>query len=165
MVLKSVVIDTSFGKLALSFTAQGLSAISFVDTESEVSEPLPPAARQVQQQLEEFFAGSRTSFDIVIDFSAMPQFQADVLKLVRSIPYGKTRSYEQIAIHLGNAKAARAVGQANGNNPIPIVIPCHRVIGKGGKLTGYAYGLDVKKKLLRIENPAAYRPQIELFSA
>jgi methylated-DNA-[protein]-cysteine S-methyltransferase len=93
----------------------------------------------------------------------IPDFQRQVLKMVYTIPYGKTRSYKQIAAVLGNAKAARAVGTANAKNPIPIVIPCHRVLGNGGELTGYAYGLDIKMKLLEMENPQIYVPQIDLF--
>ena len=84
--------------------------------------------------------------------------------MVQTIPYGKTRTYKQIAQVLGKEGAVRAVGQANGKNPIPIVIPCHRVLGNNRELTGYAYGVDIKLKLLELENPQQYVSQIELFA-
>ena len=101
-------------------------------------------------QLKEYFTGKRKKFDIPLN----PQgtdFQRSVWKALQEIPYGKTRSYKQIAIAIGNPKACRAVGMANNKNPIWILIPCHRVIGTDGALTGYGGGLEMKKRLLNIE--------------
>lgn len=109
-----------------------------------------PVLAQTQKQLEEYFSGNRTVFSIPL----APQgtvFQKQVWKELQKIPYGETRTYGQIAAAVGNPKASRAVGMANHNNPIMILIPCHRVIGSNGKLTGYAGGLDKKEFLLQLE--------------
>ena len=103
-----------------------------------------------QQQLSEYFSGQRKVFDIPLDFEGT-DFQKQVWSALLTIPYGETRSYKQIAQQLGNEKAVRAVGAANGKNPISIIAPCHRVIGSGGALVGFAGGLDKKEILLRLE--------------
>ncbi|MGN0004937.1 MAG: methylated-DNA--[protein]-cysteine S-methyltransferase [Candidatus Gastranaerophilaceae bacterium] len=102
-------------------------------------------------EIEEYFDGKRRNFDIPTNPKGT-EFQKRVWEELKKIPYGKTESYGKIAKKIGNPKAQRAVGMANNKNPVPIIIPCHRVIGKNGSLTGYAYGLDVKKYLLNIEN-------------
>lgn len=105
---------------------------------------------EVKTQLEEYFCRKRTSFNLPLN----PQgtaFQKRVWNALTNIPYGKTCCYKDIAISIGNSKASRAVGMANNKNPIPIIIPCHRVIGKNGNLIGYAGGLDIKRKLLEYE--------------
>ena len=109
-------------------------------------------------QLKEYFIRTRKVFDIPLDLEGT-DFQMKVWNEIKKIPYGKTRSYKYIAEKLGDAKSIRAVGKANGQNPIPIIIPCHRVIGSNGTLTGYAGGLDVKEKLLEIEGSRS----LELF--
>lgn len=106
--------------------------------------------RAVKQQLGEYFEGVRQSFEVPLAPQATP-FQARVLEALQAIPYGQTRSYKEIAQAVGSPKAVRAVGGANGNNPIPILIPCHRVIGSNGTLTGFGGGLDVKRYLLDLE--------------
>jgi len=103
-----------------------------------------------QQQLSEYFSGQRKVFDIPLDFEGT-DFQKQVWSALLTIPYGETRSYKQIAQQLGNEKAVRAVGAANGKNPISIIAPCHRVIGAGGALVGFAGGLDKKEILLSLE--------------
>lgn len=105
----------------------------------------------VVEQLQEYFAGRRTQFDLELDPQGTP-FQREVWAALLKIPYGETSSYGRLAQELGRAGAARAVGAANGSNPIAIVIPCHRVIGASGKLTGYAYGLEAKSILLELES-------------
>jgi len=102
------------------------------------------------KQLEEYFAGKRKKFDLPLN-PAGTDFQISVWKALQNIPYGKTRSYKQVAEMIGNKKACRAVGMANNKNPIWIVIPCHRVIGADGTLTGYGGGLNMKKRLLELE--------------
>jgi len=104
----------------------------------------------VVEQLEAYFAGQRTTFDIQLELRGS-QFQRQVWEALLTIPYGETRSYGEIAEQIGAPGAARAVGFANGSNPIAIIVPCHRVIGAGGGLTGYGGGLDRKKALLELE--------------
>ncbi|MCU4414747.1 methylated-DNA--[protein]-cysteine S-methyltransferase [Acinetobacter sp. WU_MDCI_Axc73] len=109
-----------------------------------------PILLNTQQQLIEYFSGQRKIFDIPLDFEGT-DFQKKVWSALLTIPYGETRSYKQIAQQLGNEKAVRAVGAANGKNPISIIAPCHRVIGTGGALVGFAGGLDKKELLLNLE--------------
>ncbi|MFW1812457.1 methylated-DNA--[protein]-cysteine S-methyltransferase [Acinetobacter ursingii] len=109
-----------------------------------------PILLNTQQQLIEYFSGQRKVFDIPLDFEGT-DFQKQVWSALLTIPYGETRSYKQIAQQLGHEKAVRAVGAANGKNPISIIAPCHRVIGAGGALVGFAGGLDKKEILLRLE--------------
>jgi methylated-DNA-[protein]-cysteine S-methyltransferase len=105
---------------------------------------------EVERQLDEYFAGKRKSFSLKLD-SAGTAFQKKVWEALLTIPFGETRSYGDIAKQIGNIKAVRAVGAANGRNPISIVVPCHRVIGASGKLVGFGGGLDKKAKLLAAE--------------
>ena len=106
---------------------------------------------ETEKQLTEYFEGKRKSFSVALDFKGT-EFQKEVWKALLTIPFGETRSYGQIANQIGNAKAVRAVGAANGKNPISIIAPCHRVIGANGKLTGFAGGLEMKAVLLELEN-------------
>ena len=164
--LETFIIASPVGFLEISISKIGLRSIQILDQAcNHIIEDLSERAFEYKLQIDEYFAGTRTSFDFGLDLAGVPNFHRDVLKMVYTIPYGKTRSYKQIAAVLGNPKAVRAVGQANGKNPIPIVIPCHRVIGNNGELTGYAYGIDVKMKLLELENPKKYVPQIDLFAS
>jgi methylated-DNA-[protein]-cysteine S-methyltransferase len=103
------------------------------------------------RQLREYFAGKRDEFDLPLAPEGT-EFQQEVWRAVAAIPYGETRSYGEIARQIGKADAVRAVGAANGQNPLPIVIPCHRVIGSDGRLTGYGGGLPLKKRLLELES-------------
>ncbi len=103
-----------------------------------------------RQQLTEYFAGERKEFDLPLSLAGT-EFQLRVLDELRRIPYGETTSYGDIAARIGKPKAMRAVGAANGRNPIPIIVPCHRVIGRSGDLTGFGGGLDAKQALLQLE--------------
>ncbi len=105
----------------------------------------------IAKEIEQYFSGKRKTFTIKYKYVGT-DFQKKVWKALTEIPYGETKSYEEIAIEVGNSKACRAVGMANNKNPISIIVPCHRVIGKNNKLVGYAGGLDIKQKLLDIEN-------------
>ena len=109
-----------------------------------------PMLLKVKQQLEQYFAGTRQRFDLPLDFEGT-EFQKRVWQALLDIPFGETRSYRDIAEQVGNIKAVRAVGAANGKNPISIIAPCHRVIGSGGALVGFAGGLDKKQILLSLE--------------
>lgn len=112
--------------------------------------PDNPVLLRAAQQLREYFAGTRQSFELDLDFTGT-DFQKSVWMALLTIPFGETRSYSQIAEQIGNPSAVRAVGAANGRNPISIVAPCHRVIGASGKLTGFAGGLEAKQLLLTLE--------------
>jgi methylated-DNA-[protein]-cysteine S-methyltransferase len=107
---------------------------------------------QAEKESNEYFAGKRSEFIVPLDVRGTP-FQRQVWKALLSIPFGQTRTYGQVAVQLGNPKATRAVGAANGRNPLAIVVPCHRVIGFSGKLTGFADGLEAKAHLLNLESP------------
>ena len=109
-----------------------------------------PLIKRVVEQMGEYLVGSRKSFDFPI-LPSGTMFQKKVWDALVAIPYGETRSYKEVAVQAGNSKAARAVGMANNRNPIPIVIPCHRVIGYDGSLTGFGGGLDLKRYLLELE--------------
>ncbi|RKG32096.1 methylated-DNA--[protein]-cysteine S-methyltransferase [Acinetobacter tianfuensis] len=109
-----------------------------------------PILLETQKQLNEYFAGQRQRFDLPLDFEGT-EFQQKVWQALLTIPFGETRSYKEIAEQVGNVKAVRAVGAANGKNPISIIAPCHRVVGANGKLVGFAGGLENKSILLKIE--------------
>lgn len=109
-----------------------------------------PVLLETERQLNEYFAGNREQFELDLDFAGTP-FQCKVWQALLTIPFGETRSYSQIATQVGSPKAVRAVGAANGRNPISIVAPCHRVIGASGSLTGFAGGLEAKQLLLALE--------------
>jgi len=113
----------------------------------------PARTAEVRRQLAEYFAGERREFDLALAPAGTP-FERSVWDELRRIPFGETRSYGEIAQALGRPGAARAVGRANGANPIPIVVPCHRVIGSDGSLTGFGGGLDAKSRLLELEGLA-----------
>ncbi|MDH2897590.1 methylated-DNA--[protein]-cysteine S-methyltransferase [Rahnella variigena] len=115
-----------------------------------IEDPSFPILLKTEQQLNEYFAGERTCFELELDFTGT-EFQKEVWAALLEIPFGETRSYGDIARRIGRPKAVRAVGAANGRNPISIVAPCHRVIGASGKLTGFAGGLDNKALLLKLE--------------
>ena len=148
-------LDTPIGELLLAGENDALSMIGFPkgsmrrDPEPDWIFNEKPLAK-VRQQLTEYFAGTRREFDLDLELSGT-EFQVSVLRALQDIPYGETVSYGEIARRIGRPKAVRAVGAANGRNPIPIVVPCHRVIGSGGDLTGFGGGLDTKEALLRLE--------------
>lgn len=143
--------ETIIGYLTISADEQGITDVSFGKRNPvhAVCEETP-FIKQAVNELQEYFEGRRREFTVPLH----PQgtdFQLRVWQVLRTIPYGKTWSYKQVATAAGNPNASRAVGMANNRNPIAIIIPCHRVIGANGRLVGYAGGLDVKEKLLEIE--------------
>jgi len=147
--------DSPIGRLLLAGDRARLKVIGFprgnkARGAEESWERYDEPFRAVRRQLDEYFAGTRHTFELDIEPDATP-FQESVLAALKDIPYGETRSYRDIAVKVGNPRAVRAVGSANGNNPIPIVIPCHRVIGSNGSLTGFGGGLDAKRFLLDLE--------------
>lgn len=148
-------LNTPIGELLLAGEAGALAMIGFPkgsmrrDPEADWIYNEKPLAT-ARQQLEEYFAGDRKDFDLPLKIEGT-EFQVSVLNALQEIPYGQTVSYGEIARRIGRPKAVRAVGAANGRNPIPIVVPCHRVIGSSGDLTGFGGGLDTKEALLRLE--------------
>ena len=156
-------IDSPVGQLKLVANDKGLAAIlwendkpSRVRLGEMIEDPNHPILLQTERQLGEYFIGKRKTFSVPLEMNGT-MFQKSVWSALRAIPFGETRSYAQLARELGKPKATRAVGAANGRNPISIVVPCHRVIGSSGKLTGFAGGLETKAQLLNLEQPAIGR--------
>ena len=156
--MRYAVMNTPLGPLTLASTEKGLASVNFgndvpydgiVDMEFN---------RRYIQQIDEYFQGKRIEFDFSLDFSGTP-FQVAVWRELLEIPYGETRSYGDIARKLGKPGASRAVGMANHDNHIAIVIPCHRVVGHDGSLTGYAGGIHLKQQLLSLETASGARSQ------
>lgn len=148
-------VDSPIGPLLLSGSRDSLQGLYF-STGSKARgadaawERYDEPFRRAAKQIGEYFAGERRQFDLTLQPSGT-EFQLSVLKALQQIPYGETCSYLEIAQQIGNPKAVRAVGAANGNNPIALIIPCHRVIGSNGSLTGFGGGLDTKRYLLEHE--------------
>ena len=157
-------LDTPIGELLLAGDDDALCLVSFPEG-SMRRDPDPdwiynekPFAT-ARQQLTEYFACERREFDLPLKLNGT-EFQMNVLHALQQIPYGETTSYADIAERIGRPKAVRAVGAANGRNPIPIIVPCHRVIGSHGDLTGFGGGLDTKEALLRLEAEHSQFPNV-----
>ena len=149
--------ESPLGRMLLAATDDGLAGVWFtgqrhgpVDVEWR-EDASHPVLREAVAQLTAYFAGERTAFDLPLDLHAGTAFQQSVWQALLAIPPGATTSYSELGRRLGRPQAARAVGAAVGRNPISIVVPCHRVLGTGGALTGYAGGLERKTALLRLE--------------
>lgn len=147
--------ESPIGQLLLAGEDDVLEIIGFPEGKGKVEpesdwEVRDDMFKEAVSQLNEYFEGNRTAFDLTLKPSGTP-FQLSVLKALAQIPYGQTRSYRDIAETIGRPKAVRAVGAANGRNPLPIVIPCHRVIGSDGSLTGFGGGMAAKAYLLSLE--------------
>jgi methylated-DNA-[protein]-cysteine S-methyltransferase len=156
-------VDSPVGELFVAVTPRGLASIAFegVDRDRlmarfarELSPRVVAAARatdDVRRELDEYFGGARRRFDLPLDRRLMSRFMHDVLGATSRVTFGHLATYGEIAVRIGRPSSARAVGAALGANPIPIVVPCHRVVGANGKLTGYGGGLPRKEALLRLE--------------
>ena len=147
-------VATPIGELTLVATDAGLREVRWPGEhppDAAVEQPRDPVLAAAAEQLRAWFAGARTAFDLPLDLAAATAFQRRAWLALAEIPYATTRSYGEQARMLGAPRAARAVGAANGRNPLPIVLPCHRVVGANGSLTGYGGGLDRKEWLLRLE--------------
>ena len=152
-------IASPVGDLVLTVTETGLTGVYFPTSRHHLAVSSPSREgrggtndllNRVEAQLKEYFAGKRTTFDLPLEPSGT-DFQLNVWGLLRKIPYGVTTSYGELARRLGDPKASRAVGAANGANPIPIIVPCHRVVGSKGELTGFGGGIERKRWLLEHE--------------
>lgn len=153
--MKYTFIESPIGPLLAAGDDHGLSLLLFENEyEPDITQDWEEDAaffEDVAEQLSAYFSGERTEFDLRLDFRGT-EFQNEVWRELLRIPYGRTTSYGEMAARLGRPKAMRAVGAANGQNPIGIIIPCHRVIGTTGKLVGFGGGLDAKEFLLALEN-------------
>jgi methylated-DNA-[protein]-cysteine S-methyltransferase len=164
-------IDSPVGSLTLLASDKGLQAVLWETHRELMGDALGLAMgdtghsviAEVERQLGEYFAGDRTTFDVPLDLQGT-DFQQRVWAQLLAIPYGETWSYGDLARSLGDPHMAQAVGAANGNNPISIIVPCHRVVGMSGALTGYAGGIDVKAKLLALESKNSEVGQMALFA-
>ena len=152
--------DTPVGELLVATTERGLCRIAFRPDEAldEIAEAfgvrvlrIPGRLDPVRRELDEYFEGERHAFDLPLDLPPVPAFHRDALRELALIPYGEVTTYGALAARIGKPRAARAVGGAMNKNPIPIVLPCHRVVGSNGSLTGYGGGLERKEALLRLE--------------
>ncbi|CAM3326422.1 Methylated-DNA--protein-cysteine methyltransferase [Flavobacterium longum] len=157
--MQTAYVKTPVGTAEITGDANGISVIHVLDGAHATTKKIPPELKEAASQLSEYFQGKRQEFTFKINPSGS-EFQQNVWKELLKIPYGKTVSYMDITKKLGDVKAIRAVASANGKNPLWIVVPCHRVVGSDGSLTGYAGGLWRKKWLLEHENPS---PQQSLF--
>ena len=156
------IVDSPIGELLVAASDRGLASISFDPDPEDSLERLariagprvlrsPRSVDLAHRELDEYFQGRRRSFDLAVDLRALPPFTISVLEELARVPYGETTTYGELARRVGHPKAARAVGTVMNRNRIPIVLPCHRVVGSTGDLTGYAGGLDVKRTLLELE--------------
>lgn len=150
--METAFVQTPLGMAKLEGDENGLASITVLDSDETPTDILPSELEEAAYQLKEYFEGTRTHFDLLLNPSGT-DFQKSVWAALQDIPYGKTVSYLDLSKTLGDVKAIRAVASANGKNPLWIVVPCHRVIGSDGSLTGYAGGLHRKKWLLDHENP------------
>ena len=154
-------IESPVGKLKLVASAKALVAVLWeqerpnrVKLDTSKLDPRHPILLETERQLTEYFAGKRTQFELPLE-PCGTEFQMKVWRALRDIPFGQTRSYLDLARVVGSSNAPRAVGVANGKNPLSIIVPCHRVVGSDGSLTGFAGGLETKAKLLGFEAKAA----------
>ena len=150
-------IQTPVGPIYLSASERGLTQVGFRKPKAQLMNsasadpgPAEKILAQAVEQLEEYFAGCRKNFDLPFDVGGT-EFQKNVWRQLQKIPYGKTASYRDLARKVKNEKAVRAVGSANGKNPLGIIVPCHRIIAADGSIGGYAGGIALKKKLLELE--------------
>jgi methylated-DNA-[protein]-cysteine S-methyltransferase len=162
MLLQTTYLSSPIGLIEITGNDDGIATLYFVDTKKNNSTKVPSLLKECVYQLDEYFKGIRKEFGLKLN----PQgtdFQKKVWNELHTVAFGKTKSYLQISKQIGDSNATRAVGNANGSNPISIIIPCHRVIGSDGKLTGYGGGLWRKEWLLNHENNCTFGKQTELF--
>ncbi|TAK33614.1 MAG: methylated-DNA--[protein]-cysteine S-methyltransferase [Saprospiraceae bacterium] len=164
--LKTAFYHSPIGCFKMEGNAHSITSVQLLQGQEAPPEDYQDAAEHLVEavrQLSEYFHRQRKTFDLPLDFSEGTLFNQSVWRKLLKIPYGHTTTYSAIASQIGNPDAVRAVGLANRNNPIAIIVPCHRVIGKSGGLQGYFYGLEVKRKLLQLENPMSFGEQGSLF--
>ena len=153
----STMFHSPAGPILLEGDDRRLTRIGFGAPHAPAGDAASTAAAAIQ--LEQYFAGERTEFDLELELDGTP-FERRVWEEVRAIPYGETATYAEIARRIGRPGACRAVGRANGRNPVAVIVPCHRVVGSDGSLTGYAGGLEMKRALLDLESGASAAPRL-----
>ena len=150
--METCIIKSPLGYTKIIGDDYGISQVTILNSEEKETDIIPTELEDCAIQLKEYFEGTRTTFDLKLNPEGT-DFQNVIWKLLQEIPFGKTISYLQLSKRLGDVKAIRAVANANGKNPLWIIVPCHRVIGSDGRLTGYAGGLHKKKWLIEHESP------------
>ena len=150
-------IETPFGRMLIETQGGAVVRVYLPGQEPPhgYAEADAPVLEQAKAQLEQYFAGARRVFDLPLDFSGCTDFMVRVYSELMRVPYGETASYKHIAERVGSPRAYRAVGLANNKNPLPIIVPCHRILGADGGLVGYAGGLELKARLLELEHQAS----------
>ena len=159
--LISFTFDTPLVRVGITASVRGLLTLTMPSPSAPTAQEQPsPQFTGLIERLKAYFNGSKVAFPDKLDLSGATPFQLKVWEITRLIPYGETRSYHWVAEQIGQPAAARAVGQALAKNPLPIIIPCHRVVASDGKLGGYSGGLEIKRSLIHLERitiPAPYR--------
>ena len=154
------IFDTPFGRMAVTATAQGLvrvllpteaAALQVSGVAAEPDRAAETLAARAEREILEYLAGRRRKFTVPVDLSEAPPFHAKVLRALARVSYGRKVTYGELAARVGRPRGARAVGQVMAHNPVPLVVPCHRVVASGGGLGGYGGGLDLKRRLLDLE--------------
>ena len=145
-----ITIDSPIGKITICANEKAITGLKFGANSPELKEHETQILIEAKKQLAEYFSGKRKNFDLPLESKGTP-FQKKVWQALSAIPYGATACYQDIAVRVGNPKGARAIGMANNRNPIALIVPCHRVIGKNGSLVGFASSIDIKAQLLEHE--------------
>lgn len=160
---QQAIIASPYGSFKIIGSKKGIRSVKKIEGNPAITTPVPDCLQSCVQQLQAYFAGKRTTFELDFDFEGASDFNIKVWKALVEVPYGHTTTYAKLAEKVGSPKGFQAVGLANKYNPIAIIIPCHRCIGKNGNLTGYFYGLEMKRALLQLENPKSFGVQGSLF--
>lgn len=155
-------IASPIGDLWICASQKGITSICYEEPDEYMGKG-NDLSQLAAEELGSYFQGTLKKFTVDLDWQDHSDFYQSVWTYLLDIPYGETRTYLDIARHIGKPKGSQAVGQANGKNPIPIIVPCHRVLGSNGSLTGFALGLDIKEQLLQLENPKQFARQGKLF--
>lgn len=162
-IIETAYYQSPFGVFEIKGTEDGIQSVQLKPELKDPGVPAPPVLAACVRQLNEYFSRERDTFDLKLDLSEGSEFFQSVWAELLKVPYGHTTTYSALAEKIGDLKAVRAVGMANKRNPIAIIVPCHRCIAKSGDLQGYFYGLDMKRKLLELENPMSFAEQGSLF--
>lgn len=148
--------DSPIGEIFIASTSHGICKVSLGTSEDKFIASIDAVRderrfKRLLHELDQYFEALQVELDFSVDLTGLTPFRKRVLMAVKKVPYGEVRSYKEIARSIGNPKAARAVGQVNANNPVPLIIPCHRIIGSDGSLVGFGSGIDIKRYLLQLE--------------
>ncbi len=160
---QKAVVPSPHGPFEIIGSPKGIRSVQKLKESQPITKNIPKSLQACATQLQEYFSGKRTTFDLTFDFEGASDFNVKVWNALLEVPYGHTTTYAALAEKVGSPKGFQAVGLANKYNPIAIIVPCHRCIGKNGDLTGYFYGLDMKRALLQMENPKSFGVQGSLF--